>query len=141
MSEDTLSIGLSFAAFVLSIVSIKMLIKREKIAHEFDLFREIYEDHMIRGLPQARKNFRIDAFNVPTGIDPFIKELQRIRKDSLYFSFAEPDFYDKLRDAIWLLEDYLVTIEGPVTGDDWQDIEYQVDWRMKGIYQCIKTRF
>lgn len=141
MENETISNVLSILAFGLSIISIVMQVRREKASHEFDLFVEIYQDHLVRKLPEVRKKLSLDMFDMPVGIDSFIKELENIRKDSLYFSFADSDFYEKLKKTVWLLEDYLVEIEGPVSGEEWQNIEYQVDWRMAEIYKCLKTRF
>ena len=63
-----------------------------RINIEVDFFREIYKQHLIYTIPIARTKMYIGPDEKIHDADELIKELNKIRKDSLFFKFKNKIF-------------------------------------------------
>lgn len=59
---------------------------------EADYFKELYMEHLLYDLPKARKYIRITNKKL-VDFDKMIDELRTIRQNSLYFLYADKNFY------------------------------------------------
>lgn len=96
---------------------------------------------MVQKLPLARAGVKVTQTGEITGTEELIEELQRIRKDSLYFSYADKDFYENLKKKLWQMEDYLILIDEPIVEEKRIDYEYEMENMLVSIYECITKRF
>lgn len=128
-------------ALILSVYGFRRDKKTEKRNHEFDLFRDIYQEFLVIRLPTARAKVKISRAGLVSGVDELIHELNEIRKQSIYFSYAEPQFFEELKMTLWELEDYLTLIEEPFVGEARVDFDHEVTAKLKKIYKCILRKF
>lgn len=138
---DICSVITAGLALVVSYLGWKTAKKAEKVNHEFALFQGVYQDHLVYKLPAARSQIQVTQNGVISGVDGFIQELNEIRKDSLYFQYANPNFFEQLRNCLWGLEDYLTLLEGPLVNEARLDFEETINKKMIHIYKCILQRF
>lgn len=131
-------------ALVAIVISLYGLIREhnvEKRAHEFDIFRDVYQEFLVKRLPEARSQVSITRAGSVSGIDNFVAELVSLRKASIYFQYAEPQFYEDLRSKLWDLEDYLVMLPIPFTGEPRVNFDHEVNAKLKAVYQCLLKKF
>lgn len=132
---------IAIVALLISLYGFSREKRSEKRSHEFDLFVDVYKDHLVSKLPSARAKIYITQAGKITGIDDFICELNSIRKASIYFKYAEPQFYEELKKTLWDLEDYLTMIEEPFVGEARVNFDYEVNTRLSNIYRCLLKKF
>lgn len=106
-------------AFVMSLISLAISIvvailesirayRISKTALEFELYKEVFKDHLIKLIPQARRCLCINKSMKLTGAKELLDELKQIRKDMLFFKYSNPEFYRSIKGALQDLEDYLI---------------------------------
>lgn len=143
---DLAAIIISLLALLLSIyvaiVEAKRDYKITKINIEFEFYREIYKDHLIKKIPEARKYMWINKDGFLSDAQPLIDELNEIRRDSLYFQYNNKAFYDTLKGKLQKLEDYLIKSEGqPLIGEDQTHFMNNVQDQLNGIYGTISHAY
>lgn len=96
---DCAALIISVLAFLLSlcvaIAEARRDYKITKISIEFEFYREIYKEHLIKKIPEARYLMWIDKYGHVKDTQPLIDELNEIRRDSLYFLYNNVSFYKK----------------------------------------------
>lgn len=137
---------IAIVALICSFISLGSDRRAERKGREFELFRDMYQTHLIQKLPEARAKISISGQGVLSGIDPIIEELNSVRKDSRYFSFSDASFYEDLKKKLWALEDFLTLTEGetgenPIVEDRRLNFEYEVDRMIGEIYKTILKRY
>lgn len=115
--------------------------KAERRAHEFDLFRDVYKDYMIKRLPEARNKITLTSNSESTQFDELIEVLQDLRKASIYFKYAEPNFFTELRDKLWALEDYLVKLPDHLCDSSKVIVGLTMNAFLQEIYKCLLKKF
>lgn len=145
-SGNTLANVLSILAIVISIVVPLLTRNREltseKKNHEFELFQDVYQEHLVRKIPPAKLELHISQEGELTGIDDLIDELCSIRKDSLYFEYSDNEFFLKLKNNLQDLEDYLILSEGtPLKEELAEDFLFNVQVKLNEIYKTILEKF
>lgn len=128
-------------ALIVSFVGWYRESRAQKRAHEFDLFRDVYQDFLIKRLPEARDRIRVTVGGTVSQTDALIDELRALRKASIYFKYAEPQFFEELRDKLWALEDYLVELPDHVDNGQRKNFDGNVSQKLKDIYQYILKKF
>ena len=137
---------ISILAFALSICVAIAESKRDykitKISVEFEFYREIYKDHLIKKIPEARRYMWISKDGFLKDAQPLIDELNEIRRDSLYFLYNNKTFYCKLKGKLQKLEDYLIQSETKVLiGEDHTAFLGSVQDQLNGIYELISQAY
>ena len=143
---DLAALIISILAFVLSILVAIAESKRDykitKISIEFEFYREIYKDHLIKKIPEARRYMWISKDGYLKDAQPLIDELNEIRRDSLYFLYNNKPFYSKLKKKLQKLEDYLIHSETEVLiGEDQTAFLSGVQDQINGIYEVISQAY
>jgi len=136
-SSEVVTNILALIALLISLYSLHKTSTLEKRGHEFVLFQEVYQNYLVKKIPEARANIIITQSGKIQGIDQFTSTLTDLRKISLYFKFSDPDFFENLKNTMWRLEDYLVMAQEPLLGDARYKFEVEVDARLNNIYQCL----
>lgn len=140
-TAEVVSNAIAVLALILSVASWYRENKSEKRAHEFDLFSDTYKNFMVNRLPEARNRIRITRNGEITQVDGLINELNELRRASIYFQYAEPQFFENLRSKLWALEDYLVMLPDPLIGEERESFDFEVNRMLKSIYQCLLKKF
>lgn len=142
------------AAFIISLLALGVSIivafveaKREynisKISLEFEFYKEIFENHLIKLIPQARNCLHINRTTMTlSGVDGFISELNQLRKDILYFKYSNPKFYSSLKRSIQDLEDFVIdssatTFDTETKKDFFQEMQSKIE----EIYNTISKAY
>lgn len=107
--------------------------KLNKINIESEYFDKVYTDFLMIKLPEARlKISYVD--NKIKGIDDYIDVLRDMRKKSIYFKFANNNFYNSLLRKIQELEDLIILGNN---NQDYGKFVSKFDEKEKNIYKCI----
>lgn len=143
---DVIALLLSLAAIVVSIVvalsehDLNLKINRINLAATY--FDEIYKEHLVYKIPKARRYLRFGLNNKPKDTQYLIDELNDIRKESLYFCYVNPKFYNGLVDKLRKLEDYLIVSEDKTfLGDQQLNFFKQVHYYINEIYKHITAEY
>lgn len=113
-----------------------------RINIEVDFFREIYKQHLIYTIPIARTKMYIGPDEKIHDADELIKELNKIRKDSLFFKFKNKIFYDELKNSLRALEDFLVKSEDKeFDSNDRTNFDLEVEKNISKIYEVITKAY
>ena len=141
MNLDAVAIIVSLISLSFAIISFFIQLSREKkinrINLESEYFSEIYKEHLIKNIPNARRyiNFIGEKF---TGTENMIDLLQEIQRDSLYYYYKDPKFYQKMKEKIQVLEDFLAANEGKMyQGEEQTEIMNKIKSYIEDIYGCI----
>ena len=137
---------ISILALVLSIVVVIVETVREfkitRIGIEFEFYKEIYKEHLIRKIPEARRVMRFDELHHLRDAQMLIDELNAIRRDSLYFLYNNNKFYTQLKTKLQSLEDYLIETQSKELVADEQTIFWnKVQKDLNGIYETISKAY
>lgn len=100
-----IAVGISI---IVAIVEYVRDVKLSRVSLESEYFKDIYKEHLVFKIPNARKYVKFDSVNKLIDTDNLINELQALRQDSLYFQYNNHAFYKELKESIQKLEDYLV---------------------------------
>lgn len=143
---DVAALIISILAFLLSILVALAESKRDykitKISIEFEFYREIYKDHLIKKIPEARKYMWISKDGYLKDSQPLIDELNEIRRDSLYFLYNNKSFYSKLKKKLQKLEDYLIKSEAALlVGEEQTAFLDSIQEQLNGIYEVISQAY
>lgn len=85
------AILISVAAIVIEWVEAKQNIR---IGLEADYFSKIYQEYLMKKLPEARRLIRLNNDGKLCDTDSLIDELNNMRRDSLFFKYHDKIFYD-----------------------------------------------
>lgn len=138
---EVISNIIALAALVISLCGAIREHIMEKRSHEFEIFRDVYQEFLVKRLPETRSQISITQSGVVSGIDNLIDELISLRKASIYFQYAEPQFYEDLKNKLWALEDYLVMLPTPLIGEPRTDFDHEMNKKLIAIYRCLLKKF
>lgn len=136
---------LSAIAIIVSIVSAAyqwyLDTHMNKVNLEADYFKTLYSEHLLHDLPKARSYISFRK-NKLVGIDPLIDELNAIRQESLYFLYADKDFYTDAKLVLRDLEDYLIKVGNQNTPLESQAaVMAQIQRRLENIYKIFNDKY
>lgn len=147
VSRESISpeIIISIIALVISIISIifeYVSTQRSiRVNLEAYYYKSIYEDYLIIKIPKARQLIKYNE-NILSDVNPLIKELNDMRRDSLFFKYKDKKFYEEIREQLQSLEDKLVTHSGKMMDHD-QFVEFTkgLNSDIEGIYETINKKY
>ena len=139
---ECVTVVLSLVAIIVSvataIANYQKDVKIAKMNIQFAYFQEIYKRHLIKEIPTTRGYMWIDAAGYLQDEAKFIEELNQIRRDSLYFSYEDKQFYSELKIKLQNLDDYVLRAKSkPMLGGEQTAFMDQVENDLKGIYELI----
>ncbi len=108
---------------------------------ESEYFKSLYSKHLLYDLPIARKYIRFDQ-NKLVDIDLLIDELNSIRNDSLFFKYADIDFYTDAKIVLQQLEDYLIdSSQRVLTDEEQKTVLEQIEIKLKSVYRTFGNKY
>ena len=109
---------------------------------EFEFYKEIYMEHLIKKIPRARDVIWIDEGYMVRDTQMLLDELNEVRRDSLYFMYNNKGFYQELKESLQELEDYIVSSEGKVILTNEQGVFFQkIQIGLDKIYRIISDAY
>lgn len=112
-----------------------------KVNLEADYFRALYSEHLLYKLPKARKYINFENKKL-VHVDMFLEELNAIRQNSLYFMYADIDFFTDIKIELQKLEDYLIDTGNQIVDEEEQeDVFVQIQYMLEGIYKLFNNKY
>ena len=113
---DVLALLISIAAILISIVIAVIDHNRDyaitQTNLEHDYYKVIFRKHLLYGIPSARRFIILTNDRHIMHTAKLVRELNAMRRDSLFFLYHNRAFYDSLKTKLQDLEDYLVITDG-----------------------------
>lgn len=144
---------MDIAAFILSIISLiaSVLVafyeiyenrKLNNISLEAEYFDSLFKDYLLKEIPIKRKKIRFDMDSKLADADELIDVLNSIRHNSLYFQYADKEFYNNLKDALQGLEDFIVDSQNKaIIGEDQTDFFKKMQEKIEKIYDIMLKKY
>lgn len=138
---DMIAIIVSILSVFVSIILTKWQMIHERKINSLNLeneyFRQIFTKYMVEILPKKRNLITVlDGGQICEKSD-LIKELHSLMKASVYYKYADLEFYDNLCISIQNLEDFLIE-------NDYTDkffVESLIDDNINKIYECLNNQY
>ena len=112
--------------------------KKNETNLESIFYVEIFKDYLITNLPKARMNIFIDCNGHMKEYDNLCEVLLDMKKKAAYFQYRNPNFYEKLKAKLNVLEDLLVSTEGrSFKGRETNRLLEDIDSKIEDIYSYI----
>ncbi len=142
---EVLSLVLSalslLGTIILTIWGVKVTIKLNQINLNSNICEKIFDEYLIKSIPQARSFLDFDKNNKFIGANKLQDVLRNIRKDCLYFRYYDKKFYKKLDEAIQDLEDLLVSnMKNKIDKIKQNDILNSIEEKISNIYNIIAQK-
>lgn len=139
---DILALVAIFVSIITWAVTAYKERKRAEKDHGMTIFGDIYKEYLVKRFPMARSKLHISEVGVLTGTDDLIECLNSMRKDFLYFQYADTPFFDGLKDKLQGLEDYLILAEEhPLAEEKAMNFLHHVDSSLSHIYEDVVAHF
>lgn len=71
--------------------------KINNINIDIQYYDKVYSEYLLERIPECRMRIERKADGTLLGVDEFIRLLREMRKNSLYFKFANEEFYNEFR--------------------------------------------
>lgn len=147
-NSDGISLAdiLAIIAIVISVITAIVTYVKDKRAarkdHELLLFGDLYKDYMVAKFPITRSKLHVSVDGKLTGTEELIECLNGMRKDFLYYKYANNEFFEKIRTDLQHLEDYLIKSEEESLVDEkLKTFENTVEEELLRIYADITEHF
>lgn len=132
---------LAFIAIVISVVSMQFTKHTNKVNLEADYFKTLYSQHLLYDLPRARRYLRFHE-NRLVDYGQLLDEIEGIIGDSLYFRYADRDFYENAKNFLQNLEDYLIEMgEKNLNGTEQENVSTEIQVKLERIYELFNDKF
>lgn len=132
------AILISVAAIVIEWVEAKQNIR---IGLEADYFSKIYQEYLMKKLPEARRLIRLNNDGKLCDTDSLIDELNNMRRDSLFFKYHDKIFYKNIRSKLQNLEDKLTKKSDVMDGDEYAEFISELNEDLGDIYVTINNKY
>lgn len=144
---------LSTIAIVVSIISIivsaitafvayRQNVKLNRINMKARYYEKIFDEYLIKKIPQARKYLRFDNNNRLVDSQQLSEALSALLNDSLYFKYDDREFYKKLKQFIQEIEDYVLECGNSVYEQEEQAQVYiEIQNKLEKLYRYINDNY
>lgn len=104
---------------------------------DIQYYDKVYSEYLLERIPECRIRMERKDDGSVLGVDEFIDLLREMRKNSLYFKFANEEFYNEFRRLNQQLEDTLTMLPDKVSNDAYRSFRRKMDTMIYQIYECI----
>lgn len=133
---------------VLAVIAIVISIGTAAIGYYYDkkinninidiqYYDKVYSEYLLERIPECRMRIERKADGSLLGVDEFIRLLREMRRNSLYFKFANEEFYNEFRRLNQQLEDTLIMAPDNINTDGYRSFRCKMDETIYQIYECI----
>lgn len=146
MYMDVAALIIAILALLVSVIVPIIEDRRErkinKINLESEFYKEIYKEHLIKLIPNARKYIGFTESGQLRDTEELREELNKLRQDSLYFLYSDKNYYNKLKRLTQELEDYLITSEENTYNlVERKDVLKEIQRRITELYTHISNNY
>lgn len=143
---------MEFAALIVSIISILLsfavtawqiiiTIKVNKINLKSSVCEKIFDEYLIKEIPNARRFISFDKMGKFIGADKLVKTIKSLIKDSLYFRYNDRKFYDILIQKLEELENTIVNnIDKRIDNIKQNDLTNDIEKLIGEVYEIIENK-
>lgn len=134
---ETITICISSAAFIVSIIAIILTNNESKRArrvnYKKEYYNEIFLKYLIREVPQKRKYLEFDNISHRLINEKgLVETFTNMREEVLYYKYADTEFYKRVIQLIDDIEDYIAhskngTFEQEEQADFWKDLNIRFE--------------
>ena len=137
---DWAPIVLSIIAIAISIYTIYQTKETHKATLASTFFASIFKEYLLEKFPNGRERICFENGRIK-GHEILVDDLNKLRRDILYFKYADNDFYLALKKELQDLENYIVEAMNS-QHDSTAQIKFltDVDERMTKIFVRINKR-
>lgn len=133
-----ISILLSFAVTAWQII---ITIKVNKINLKSSVCEKIFDEYLIKEIPNARRFISFDKMGKFIGADKLVKTIKSLIKDSLYFRYNDRKFYDILIQKLEELENTIVNnIDKRIDNIKQNDLTNDIEKLIGEVYEIIENK-
>lgn len=143
---EIIALVLSVLSFVVSIILAIYEIKKAKDLNDITLesvyFDDLYKEILVKRIPNSRAKMTFDSNYHLIGTDDLIDNIKELRKNSLYFQYADKKFYEKLKSKLFDIEDYIIKMEDKqVFGEEQIEFYNTVHNKLSDIYSLMLKKY
>lgn len=143
---------MKIAAFILSIFSLIVSTtttiwqiysntKNNRINLKSNVCEKIYDEYLIKKIPETRKFIQIDKEGNFIGAEQLKDTIVNMIKDSLYFRYNDESFFRSIEEKLQSLEDLLVdNINKKIDSIKYCDIINNIENKIREIYKLIEEK-
>lgn len=133
-----ISIFISFAVTAWQII---ITIKVNKINLKSSVCEKIFDEYLIKEIPNARRFISFDKMGKFIGADKLVKTIKSLIKDSLYFRYNDRKFYDILIQKLEELENTIVNnIDKRIDNIKQNDLTNDIEKLIGDVYEIIENK-
>lgn len=133
-----ISILISFAVTAWQII---ITIKVNKINLKSSVCEKIFDEYLIKEIPNARRFISFDKMGKFIGADKLVKTIKSLIKDSLYFRYNDRKFYDILIQKLEELENTIVNnIDKRIDNIKQNDLTNDIEKLIGEVYEIIENK-
>lgn len=144
---DVFAIVLAVLSLVISIAVAVFQYNQQKSIHRASLnakyHDEIFLQHLIHGIPEARKYIRFDnETSKLVDTDKFTEELNKLLDEALYYKYKDNEFYRELKRNIQEIEDYTMECGNKRFEQEEQSEVYGIiQEKLENMYKLINDQY
>lgn len=140
--SDIIAIIAIIMSSVLAVVEVIQAKKQNKNSLNAYYFNEIYRNHLIKDIPNARNRLSINYEGRIVGYDELIKEMKTIQRDSLYYKYSDKKYFAKLKTAAQNIEDYIArNADKKFEGEEQTDFLNNLYKMIEELYRVINEKY
>lgn len=135
----------SIIALIISIIAIALELYGAQRINIINLkssfYTKIYDDYLINKIPVARRKILYNN-NCVSNVDDLVKQLNDMRRSSLFFKYSDKNFYDGLVKKLQKLENELVEkCDKELEPDDFCGFNESLNNQLDDIYKFVLTKY
>lgn len=128
-------------AIVCGVIAYLQNIKINNINMKSKYYDQIFDTYLIEKIPQARKYIRFGNESL-TDTEQLCEVLAGLLQSSLYFKYANLEFYKKLKDSIQEIENYVSECGNKKFEPEEQgDVFREIHNKLEGLYKLINDSY
>ena len=137
MNSDTISIIALCISIVVALGEYFYTKQINQINLDSQYYDEIYKDFLMVQIPEKMRRIQRLEDGTIVGTEDMRKVLREMRKKSLYFSFYNKKFYEKLIYMLQNLDDKLVMLDDNMSINAYIDFQFQLEVLIRDVYDYI----
>lgn len=145
--EDAISLLLSGTAVVISVTALVLQLLQQRKWNrknmEADYYKEIFMKYLLKEIPEKQKYISFQGEKLNNGYKKFNVVINNLRRDILYFRYRKPEFYEKLKDNLVAIDEYLVKEYGKtkVNYQEQRQFFNELDEKITQLYNLIMENY
>ena len=138
--------ALSVVAIIISLFAIlfewRSQVKLNRINLNAEYFKHLFFDTLLKDIPKERGIIDFNKEGYLTNYTKFVDGFLEILNNSQHYKYTDRRYYEKLREKVMELEDYVYTVANKPVGKALHtDIYNNIDEKVKEIYDQLTKKY